>query len=50
MPDYKKLCLQLLDAAADALNEMDRFNYGRAAELLKSALRDTEEQCARDKD
>ncbi len=40
---YEKLYYRLFNAVTDALEELEQNNYGRAAELLKTAQRDGEE-------
>ncbi len=40
---YKKLYFKLFAAVADALEEMERANYGSAAQLLLQAQRECED-------
>lgn len=42
MPDYQKMYLLLFNAITDALEEMEKQNYGEAAELLRKAQVDGE--------
>lgn len=44
--DYKKLYLFLFGRVSEALNELERLNFGRAGELLRAAQNDCEEQYA----
>ena len=44
MPDYQKLYTILFNAITDALEEMEKQNYGLAAEGLKAAQQTTEER------
>ena len=37
MPDYQKMYLLLFNAITDALKEIEKQNYGEAAELLRKA-------------
>ena len=43
MTDYQKMYLLLFNAITDALEEMEKQNYGEAAELLRKAQADAEE-------
>jgi hypothetical protein len=45
MPDYQQLYFQLFAAAADAVEAMEKANYGQAKEVLISAQQKAEEQC-----
>ena len=50
MPDYQKLYALLFNAVTDALDEMDRLNFGRAKELLMAAQQAAEEAYISDGD
>ena len=41
--DYKKLYFHLFNAVTDALRQMERQNFGAAAEILRQAQIDSEE-------
>ena len=43
MPDYKKMYHIAFNAITDALEELDRQNFGTALELLKKAQFHTED-------
>ena len=43
MVDYQKLYANLFNSITDALEELERLNVGRAAELLRRAQQETEE-------
>lgn len=43
MPDYKALYFKLFAAMADAVEELERQNYGEAARILISAQQEAEE-------
>ena len=43
MPDYQKLYTLLFNAVTDALEEMEKLNFGRAKELLIAAQQAAEE-------
>jgi len=43
MPDYQKLYTTMFNAVTDALEELGRFNLGRAREILRTAQQTTEE-------
>ena len=43
MPDYKKLYFMLFAAMADAVEEMEEQNYGKAKRILISAQQEAEE-------
>ena len=43
MPDYKRLYHVMFNAATDALEAVERRNYGQAAETLARAQQDAEE-------
>jgi hypothetical protein len=45
MPDYQQLYFQLFAAAADAVEAIEKANYGQAKEVLISAQQKAEEQC-----
>ena len=42
MPDYQKMYFHLFNAITDALVQLERQNYGLAAERLKAAQVDGE--------
>lgn len=42
MPDYQKMYFHLFNAITDALVQLERQNYGLAAECLKAAQIDGE--------
>ena len=42
MPDYQKMYFHLFNAITDALGQLERQNYGLAAERLKAAQVDGE--------
>lgn len=48
--DYKKLYLLLFSSVTAALDEIERKNFGSAAELLRRAQSDCEEMYAEAKD
>ena len=37
MPDYEKMYFRLFNRVTDALAELERLNFGAAAEILKAA-------------
>ena len=43
MPDYQKMYLLLFNAITDALEEMEKQNYGEVAALLRKAQAAAEE-------
>ncbi len=43
MTDYQKLYTTMFNAATDALEELGRFNVGRARDILRTAQQRTEE-------
>ena len=43
MPDYQKLYALLFNAVTDALEEMEKLNFGRAKERLITAQQAAEE-------
>lgn len=44
MPDYKALYFKLFAAMADAVEELEKQNYGKAGQILISAQQEAEEQ------
>ena len=43
MVDYEKLYFMLFNSITDALNEMDKLNFGNASDVLKKAQANSEE-------
>lgn len=43
MINYEKMYLRLFNRVTDALEELGKCNYGKAAEILRSGQKDTEE-------
>ena len=43
MPDYKALYFKVFAAMADAIEELEAQNYGKASQILISAQQDAEE-------
>ena len=43
MPDYKTMYLRLFNAVTDAIESIDRQNFGTAKEQLIKAQQETEE-------
>lgn len=43
MINYEKMYLRLFNRITDALKELDKCNYGKAAEILRSGQKETEE-------
>ena len=37
MPDYKTMYFRLFNAVTDAVEELQKLNFGAAAEILKAA-------------
>lgn len=50
MPDYQKMYFHLFNAITDALGQLERQNYGLAAERLKAAQVDGENAYLTDDD
>ena len=44
MPDYKKLYFKLFAAMADAVEDLEKQNYGMAKQRLISAQQEAEEE------
>ena len=44
MEDYKALCFRLFAAVADAVEAIERCDYGRVKALLIAAQQETEEE------
>ena len=49
MEDFKKLYFYLFGKVADALEELEKENIGRAKELLLTAMQEAEEKYIEDK-
>ena len=47
---YQKMYTCLFNAITDSLEQLERANYGLAAELLRRAQADAEELCLRQAD
>ena len=43
MPEYEMMYFHLFNRVTDALREMEKQNYGNAAEILKEAQQEAEE-------
>ena len=43
MEDYKKMYMLMFNRVTDALNALNNFNYGQAADILRTAQSDAEE-------
>lgn len=48
MPDFEKMYLHLFNGITDALTQLERTNYGIAAEILRTAQQDGEEMYLED--
>ena len=48
MPDYQNLYLHLFNRITDALQEIEKQNFGRAAGILRSAQQEAEEMYIND--
>ena len=44
MPNYEQLYFKLFSAAADAVEEIEALNFGKAKEILIAAQQSAEEQ------
>ncbi len=44
MPDYEKLYFTLFSTLAEVVEQIDKYNFGTARELLIKAQRQAEEQ------
>ena len=50
MEDFKELYFYLFGKVADALEELEKENIGRAKELLITAMQEAEERYIKDED
>ena len=50
MEDFKKLYFYLFGKVADALEELEKENIGRAKDLLLTAMQEAEERYIKDED
>lgn len=48
MPDYQSLYLHLFNRITDALQEIEKQNFGRTADILRSAQQEAEEMYIND--